>query len=697
MATLERIRSKGGVLVAVLIGLALLAFILTDLLSSGSYIFRRSQMMVAEIEGQSISIQEFQSRVSEMEEYAKLNSGQSSLDAEMINRLRDQAWNQMVNEILLNAKYEAVGISVSPAELLDMVTGPQAHPMIQQLFTNPQTGIFDKQQVIRFLKSKQYDPTANFYWNFVEDQLINERLYEKYSTLFQKGLYVTNQWINSEAKARSQSVDFNFVIKRLTSVPDDQVSVTEKEIKAYYNDHKETFKQTASRDIEYITFDVEPTDEDRENTRQTVLDMKKDFSSPDIDPVQFVKFNSDIPFNSNYFKPEALEPEIRDFVTSASEGDVYGPYFENNTYKLTRLVDVAQLPDSVRARHILLRNNPQNPDEAEQLADSLMNLLKNGADFTELARQYSEDPGSAINGGELGWFRQGQMVQPFNDACFFGKKGDIVKVETNFGWHIIHIIDKGRATTKYQLATLGREVTYSSKTYQDVYSRATRFAALNNTVEKFNQAIEEQNLTKKYGRNLQKNDRFVGNLESPRELVKWAFKADIGELSPIFEFGDQFVIAVLSNITEEGYMPLDAVRNRIERQLMNEKKKEILIKQFKEQKASQSSLEEIANALEGELHSATDVTFNTFQVTGAGTEPALVGLALYSPVNEISEPVAGNNGVYMVEVTNKKETEVDTELIKNQLKSSLFQKISYQLLPEIREKAEIIDNRSNFY
>lgn len=697
MATLERIRSKGGVLVAVLIGLALLAFILTDLLSSGSSIFRRSQMMVAEIEGQSISIQEFQSRVSEMEEYAKLNSGQSSLDAEMINRLRDQAWNQMVNEILLNAKYEAVGISVSPAELLDMVTGPQAHPMIQQLFTNPQTGIFDKQQVIRFLKSKQYDPTANFYWNFVEDQLINERLYEKYSTLFQKGLYVTNQWINSEAKARSQSVDFNFVIKRLTSVPDDQVSVTEKEIKAYYNDHKETFKQTASRDIEYITFDVEPTDEDRENTRQTVLDMKKDFSSPDIDPAQFVKFNSDIPFNSNYFKLEALEPEIRDFVTSASEGDVYGPYFENNTYKLTRLVDIAQLPDSVRARHILLRNNPQNPDEAEQLADSLMNLLKNGADFTELARQYSEDPGSAINGGELGWFRQGQMVQPFNDACFFGKKGDIVKVETNFGWHIIHIIDKGRATTKYQLATLGREVTYSSKTYQDVYSRATRFAALNNTVEKFNQAIEEQNLTKKYGRNLQKNDRFVGNLESPRDLVKWAFKADIGELSPIFEFGDQFVIAVLSNITEEGYMPLDAVRNRIERQLMNEKKKEILIKQFKEQKASQSSLEEIANALEGELHSATDVTFNTFQVTGAGTEPALVGLALYSPVNEISEPVAGNNGVYMVEVTNKKETEVDTELIKNQLKSSLFQKISYQLLPEIREKAEIIDNRSNFY
>ncbi|MGQ1890906.1 SurA N-terminal domain-containing protein [Thermophagus sp. OGC60D27] len=697
MATLERIRSKGGVLVAVLIGLALLAFILTDLLSSGTSIFRRAQMMVAEIDGESVSIQDFQARVSEMEEYAKLNSGQSSLEAEMVNRLRDQAWNQMVNEILLNKKYEELGIEVSPAELLDMVTGSRVHPMILQLFRNPQTGAFDKEQVIRFLKSKQYDPTANFYWSFVEDQLINDRLYTKYSTLFQKGFYATNQWVESEAEAMSKKVDFNFVVKRLATVPDEEVAVSESEIKAYYNDNKDHFKQSASRDIEYLTFDVEPTEEDRQSTQELILDMKKDFSSPDINPQQFVTNNSDIPFNPLYLKPEALEPEIRDFVLSASEGDVYGPYFENNTYKLTRLVDVAQLPDSVKARHILLRINPQNPDEANQMADSLINLLNNGADFAELARQYSEDQGSAINGGDLGWFQQGQMVPAFNDACFFGKKGDIVKANTNFGLHIIHIQDKGKPTTKYQLATLGREVTYSSKTYQDIYSEATRFAALNNTQEKFNAAVEEQNLVKKYGRNLQKNDRFVGNLESPRQLVKWAFEAEEGDLSPIFEFGDQFVIAVLSNITEEGIMPLSAVRNRIERQLINEKKKEKLIAELKDQKESGKSLEEIANALESEVLTASDVTFNTFQITGAGTEPSLVALALYSPLNEVSEPAAGNNGVYLVQVTNKEESETDKEQIKLQIKSLLNQKVSYQLLPTIRDKAEIIDNRSNFY
>lgn len=697
MATLERIRSKGGVLVAVMIGFALLAFILTDLLSSGTSIFQRSQMEIAEIDGKSVSIQEFQARVSEMEEYTRLNSGESSLGEEMVNRLREQAWNQMVNEIILGEKYEELGIEVTSAELVEMVTGSEVHPMIRQLFSNPQTGAFDKQQVVNFLRSKQYDPTANFYWTFVEDQLINERLFSKYSSLFGKGFYVTNQWIENEANARSNKVDFNFLVKRITSIDDDEVSVSESEIKAYYNENIDEFRQEASRDIEYLTFDVEPTEEDRENTRERLLEMKDDFSSPDIDVAQFVRINSDVPFNPRYMKPEALDPEIRDFVTTASEGDVYGPYFEDETFKLTRLVDVAQVPDSVRARHILLRNNPQNPDEADQLADSLINLLNNGADFEELARQYSEDQGSAINGGDLGWFRQGQMVKPFNDACFFGEEGDIVKVESQFGIHIIHIMDKGIPSTKYQLATLGREVTYSSKTYQDVYSEATRFAALNNTQEKFNKAIEEQNLTKKYGRNLQKNDRNVGNLESPRQMVKWAFEAEKGDMSPIFEFGDQFVIAVLTNITEEGDMPLSEVRNRIERQLINEKKKEKLIEQLKEQKESGKSLEEIAEAVDGEIQSASDITFNSFQVTGAGVEPALVSLAVYSPVNQVSEPAAGNNGVYLVQVTNKEEVEVDKEQVKRQLVNSLNQRVSYQLLQTIRDNAEIVDNRSNFY
>lgn len=522
-------------------------------------------------------------------------------------------------------------------------------------------------------------------------------MFSKYSSLLENGMMVTNQWVNSEANARNSKVDFNFVVGRFTSIADDEVSVTDGEIETYYNNNHDDFKQEASRDIEYLTFDVEPTEADREQTRQRLLEMRDDFSNPEIDAAQFVRINSDIPFNGRYQKAEALDDEIRAFVTSASEDEVYGPYFEDNTFKLTRLTDVAQLPDSVRARHILLRQNPQNPNEANEVADSLINLLNNGANFATLARQYSEDQGSAVNGGDLGWFRQGMMVKPFDDACFFGDKGDIVKVETQFGTHIIHIQDKGVPTTKYQLATLGREVTYSSQTYQNVYSEATKFAALNNTAEKFNTAIEEQNLTKRYGRNLNKNDRQVGALESPRQLVKWAFEAEPGDLSPIYEFGDQFVIAVLTDITEEGTMPLADVRSRIERQLLNDKKKEVLVEQLQEQKESGKSLQEIAENLEVEVQSATGIDFSAFQVTGAGVEPALVALAVFSPENQLSDAVAGNNGVYLVEVTNKEESEVDTEQVKQQLARTLESKVSYQLLQTIREDAEIVDNRANFY
>lgn len=682
---------------AVMIGFALFAFIMTDLLSSGTSIFQRSQQEVAEVNGESVSINEFQERISEMEEYARLNSQESSLDEEMMNRLREQTWDQMINELVMGEKYEQLGINVSSAELLDMVTGTNVHPTIRQMFSNPQTGQFDKEQVINFLRSKQQDPTANFYWNFLEKQIINERLFSKYAALLQKGFHITSHWTDSELNARKNQVDFDFLVKRVNSVSDDEINVSDKEIEDYYDDHQNQFKQDASRDVEYVTFDVEPTEEDRQMTEERINEMEEDFKDPDVDPEQFVNINSDVPFESTYKKPEEFDSEIRDFVTSASPGDVYGPYMEDDTYMLTRLVDVDQVPDSVKARHILLRPNQQNPDEAEEMADSLMNMLDEGADFAELARQYSEDQGSAVNGGDLGWFREGQMVDEFNDAVFFGDEGDIVKAETQHGIHIVHIQDKGEPATKYQVATLGREVTYSSNTYQDVYSEVTRFAAENNTREKFNEAIEEEDITKKYARDLNKNDREVGSLESPRELVKWAYEAEEGEMSQVFEFGDQFVLAVLTDVTEEGITPLEEVRNRIERQLVNDKKETYLTEQLREEKESGKTLAEIADALDAEIQSASEVTFDESQVPGAGVEPALVSLAVYSPLNEVSEPAAGNNGVYLVEVTSINERNVNRAEVVEQLNSNLNSKISQQLQETIRENAEIEDNRSNFY
>ncbi len=241
MATLEKIRSKGGVLVAIAVGLALFAFIMMDFMSSGGSMFSGNQMEVANINGTSINIQEFQNKVSEMEEFNKLNQGASTLSEEEVHRLREQTWNQLINQSLLEEQYQQIGLTITSDELMDMVTGKNIHPAIRQhpLFANQQTGAFDQQQVVNFLLSKNQDPTAYFYWMVMEEQLMNERLFNKYSALLKKGMYIPQLWKDSEISARSQQADFDFVVARFTTIPDSAVNVTENEIKDYYNKNKQ--------------------------------------------------------------------------------------------------------------------------------------------------------------------------------------------------------------------------------------------------------------------------------------------------------------------------------------------------------------------------------------------------------------------------------------------------------------------------
>ncbi|MCA1744404.1 MAG: SurA N-terminal domain-containing protein [Bacteroidales bacterium] len=697
MATLEKIRSKGGVLVAIAVGLALFAFIMMDFMSSGGSMFSGNQMEVANINGTSINIQEFQNKVSEMEEFNKLNQGASTLSEEEVYRLREQTWNQLVNQTLLEEQYQEIGLNVTSDELMDMVTGKNIHPAIQQhpLFANQQTGAFDKQQVVNFLLSKNQDPTAYFYWMVMEEQLMNERLFNKYSALLKKGMYIPQLWKDSEISARSQQADFDFVVARFTSIPDSAVSVTENEIKAYYDKNKQLFEQESSRDIEYITFNIEPTEADRQATSEWIDEMLVNFESPEVDPIQFVNLNSDEPFLGRNQRPTELSAQIESFATNAQVGEVYGPYLEGDSYKATRLVAINNLPDSVRARHILVRSDSM--EATNKLADSLFVLANRGADFADLARRYSDDQGSAINGGDLGWFGEGMMVKPFNDAAFQGKTGDIVKVESQFGVHILHIQQQSNPTPKYQIATLAREISYSSKTYQDIYSKATKFAAMNNTPEKFNKAVEEENLTKRFGRSIGENDRAVSGLESSRELVRWAYEAKTGTLSPVFEFGDRFVFAHLLSANEKGIRSLQAAKPQIERELIANKKAELLLAQMGEKVEAGANLETIAQQMNATVQSAENITFASFQVPGAGVEPALVAAAVNTPLNQVSKPVKGNNGVYVVKVNNIETIEVSPENVVNELNQNLTMKVDYQLVESMREKAEIVDRRPQFY
>lgn len=697
MATLEKIRSKGGILVAIFVGFALFAFIMMDFMSSGGSMFSGSQMEVANINGTSVSIQEFQNKVSEMEEFNKMNQGVNTLSEEDVYRLREQTWNQLVNQLLLDEQYQQLGITVGPEELMDMVAGRNIHPAIRQhpLFANQQTGVFDQNQVLNFLQIKNQDPSAHFYWMMMEEQLINERLYTKYAALLRNGMYIPAIWKDSELASRSKQADIDFVVARYSAVPDSSISIASKEIRDYYNRNQNDFKQEAARDIEYITFPIEATEEDRQATLDWVTERMADFSRPETDPVQYVNLNSDEPFSARNHRSAEFSSRIEDFVRTAQVGEVYGPYLENESYKAVRLVAINNLPDSVRARHILLRE--ASPEATHQLADSLLNLARSGGNFADLARRHSQDQGSAINGGDLGWFTEGIMVQPFNDAAFNGKAGDIVKVESQFGVHIVHIQQQGAASPKYQIATLAREISYSSKTYQEVYSKANRFAAQNNSAEKFSTAAEEEGLTKRFGRSIGANDRGVSGLEASRELVRWTYEAKKGDLSPVYEFGDRFVIAHLTEVREEGVRPFEQVRTQIERQLIADKKADQLLAQMQEKLEAGADLETLAAAFNSSVQSADNIGFAAFQVPGAGVEPALAAAAVTVPAGQVSQPFKGNNGVYVVKVKQLEDITVNADNIGRELDQNLSMKVDYQLLEAIREKAEITDNRANFY
>ncbi|MEF8812080.1 MAG: peptidylprolyl isomerase, partial [Bacteroidales bacterium] len=438
MATLEKIRNRAGVLVGVVIGLALLAFVLGDLFRGGGSAMRGDRFEIAEIGGESISYQNFQREVERLVEINKMSQDQTSIDAETREQLRQQVWERLTREHIMSDIYEEMGIGVSSQELWDMVQGENIHPMIQQLFTNPETGQVNNMAIIRFLKSYNQDPSGKTktYWLYLEDQMIRERKYTKFSNLINKSLYLTSSESKKLAELNARNVDFNFVLQRFNSISDDMIEVEESDLKDYYDSHKQHYKQSASRDLEYVTFNIEPTEKDIEAAREYIYNSVEDFKNAG-ETAEFVNLNSDNPFDDTYYKKEELSDSIADFMFSAEPGDVYGPYREDEAFKLSKLMDIQYLPDSVKARHILIQpdRNQRNIQNAKNLADSLMQELEQGASFSQLAEQHSADQNTAPDGGNLGWIQQGEMVEAITDTAFFAQPGEIKLVQSQYGFH----------------------------------------------------------------------------------------------------------------------------------------------------------------------------------------------------------------------------------------------------------------------
>ena len=700
MATLQKIRDHAGTLVTIIVALALLAFIVGDLFKADGT-FGSSRNNVGTIAGTAIPYQYYQARVEENTEIYKQNTQQNALESAVYDQIQDQTWEQLVRQYVIEEEYEKAGINVSADELFDMVQGNFVDPQVQQIpiFRDSETGQFDRNLVIQFLKNKDLDPSgqAASSWAAFEKSLVENKKDQKFLSLVGMGMYATGLQTQKESDDKNTKYDFDYIQLRYNTVADSLVKVTDADVKRYYGSHEADFKQDESRDIYYVVFPIVASADDRENTIKSVEDLKNEFASKEIDALeQFVNLESEIAFNGKYLAKEDLSEPIADLFTAA-DNTVVGPYEEDNYVKIARKLASAKVADSVEARHILIRPSASLSDEdAKAKADSILNAIKKGASFAEMAEKFSAD-GSAQDGGNLGWFTEGMMVKEFNDACFFGKKGDLVVVKTQYGYHVVEIQNQTTPVQKVQVAVIAREISASNKTVDAIYANASRFGSNNRNLEEFRSNADKEGLTLRTA-NVKRNDRRLANFDSPRQVIRWAYKADKGDISEIFELDNQFVIAMVSGIHKEGVASLDEVKNDIARRVLVEKKAEYLVEKLNDASAGASTLQAVADKLGEQVKEAKSVSFSSYSVPTVGVEPSLQAAMVTLDEQKISSPIKGNNAVFLIQVKQVEKAEnVDLARERELLQRTNMSKAGYQVLSAIEAAADIEDNRSNFY
>jgi peptidyl-prolyl cis-trans isomerase D len=706
MAILQKLRDKAGPLVAIVIGLSLLLFVVSDFFGNNTAQRRRADKyyQLAQIDGEDVSYQDFEARVQDLVEIYKM-SGTSEVNEDMMLSLREQVWQQLLSERLMGKTYKQTGLGVSPEEVEMLVFGDNPHPIVRQLFTDPNTGAFNSSFLVNFLKATETDEATKKYWLFFEDQIINDRLNTKLVNLMSKGLYVTGKQSEFENSLNANTVSFTYMVRNYAAIPDSLVKVTSEEIRSYYDKHKDSFKRGATRDMEYIAFDVAPSESDMKETETWANNEKEHFAAA-TDLVQYINLTADTR-HTGFYKTLAELPEtLRPLAESGDRSAVAGPYLEDGTYKLARIIDIAERPDSVRAAHILLSPNATRTlAQARKEADSLIALVRSGIDFNALAMANSDDQGSAQVGGDLGWFSEGMMITPFNNACFTNNKGDIVTAETTYGIHVIKILDQSRKVRKYDIGIVDRQVIPSNATTQRIYSEASQFAGTNDTYEKFNKAVAEGNLNKKLALNITPEQKELPGLTQSRGLVMALFQnSKAGSIvldnssQAVFELPDMYIVAYCSKVQEEGIAPVEDVASDIRFILAKEKKGEIIAAEMKKLETEGKNINDIAAHYNTNVQDASGINFRSYSIPGAGIEPALISAASASEPGKLSKPVEGNNGVYLFVVSDATPVVAeDLAMVKERMNSGYQIRASYEAYQAIRDKKEVKDMRYKFY
>lgn len=728
MATLEKIRKRSGLLIIV-IGLAMAAFILMDLMGSGGSLLRGDQDVVGEVGGNKIRISEFSNRVDELNEaYQQQQQPMQISNTQLVNAV----WEEFIGQNTRGVQYEKLGMTITPDELYYQVTN---HPSIRshQAFVD-ENGQFSKARFDRTInmlidQRNENEEMQREYrgWRRFERELEKEALKEKYNTAIEKGFYVPNFFARHNYMYEGATFNIKYVNYPYAQVADEDVEVSESDLKKYYNENKEKYKaKEPLRSIQYVNFPIVASVEDNEATKDELLALLDDrieynndlgrndtlpgFRNTESDSL-FVTMNSQEPFDYNYYKKGALSNPILDSVMfEAEEGYIHGPYVENGQYRVSKLSNVKFLPDSVKARHILIAfqgaeragsDVTRSPIEAKELADSLLKVIQDDPSmFDSVSQQYNNDMVARGKGGDLGWFGQGMMAQPFENFCFRNPKGTIGSVFTDFGFHIIEITDQKGSNKAVQVATISLEIIPSEKTNNLAYQHASDFANKARNADDYTQVAAEMNLELRPVNNLKPMDEMIPGLGNVRKIVRWAFeeKTKEGDIQMIDNDGNSLVVLFLTEKIEPGYKPLSSVEEEIRQAVIKEKKSEIIEKKLEEAMASNERLQEIGQAV-GKAMNEYPINFSAPNIPGVGNEPRVAGAAAALEQGKIYGPVRGENGVFLIELTeatmpfDQGDYTDERTRAENMLKAT----VTSQIDKSLKNSSKVKDRRHIFY
>lgn len=668
MATLQKIRNHGALLIAI-VGLAMLAFILGDFLNSGSSFFNRSRENIAQIEGQDVHYTEYEAAREQLNEVYKIETGRNDFDEDTYAQLRNQVWQMMLMDYTLRAQAEKIGMNVTADELSELCIGENPHQLIRsrRAFYD-ENGEFSRTNLVRFLASldqnvENGEQAANVaqakkYWLYWENAVRLTQMQDKYTALVRHLVHANSLDAEYAYQAKQETVDVDYVLQPYSAIADSLVTVKNGDIKKLYKLHLPMYKQTPNRAIEYVSFAIVPSEKDYADTKALMESLYEEFKSAE-DVALVVNPNSDIMYDGRDYSAETVPAQFKDFAfrKGAKAGDVTEIEFQDGTYAMARIMECGyMLPDSVELKAIAKEEGQEDV--------------------------------------ELGWYQASQLQKAIAEPAFHSKRGARFTVAQGMGEQEFEVLQVSKATPKVKLAILSRTVTPSSKTYSALYNQAKQFIVANHTAEALRAAAQEAGMAVRPQYNLNKNTEKVGDLKYSRAIVRWAFEAKEGQVSDVFECGEQFIVAALTEVNDGDYRSLEAVRPELTREATTNKKAEMIKKDL----AQYASLDDAAKALGKSVQHATQISLSSFRLGNSGQEPAVIGAAIALEPGQLSAPVKGNNGVYLIQTANRQvaEGEFDAKKEKEQLDSRLAYSLPYQAISLMEEKADVVDNRANF-